>query len=261
MKINNLPAQTDTVESDWTNVNGLRIQFFAARNPAHAEKTPIVLIHGLAISNRYLVPAIGELARHRPVFAPNLPGSGESAKPKRALNIAELADALADWMKAVGIRRAVLIGHSLGSQIVAEFAANQKEMVEKLILAAPTFETGKRGALRQFWRLLIDAPREPFSLIRIAISDYLKFGIRRGISTIKYGLRDKIEDKLPRIKAPTLILRGELDAVMSKSWVEEMAELLPNGKSLTISGGTHGVVYQSHKQFAEAVLKFIQKQI
>jgi pimeloyl-ACP methyl ester carboxylesterase len=215
------------------------------------------MIHGLSISNRYLVPAMRELAQHRQVFAPDLPGWGDSSKPKHALNIAELADALADWMKAVGINRAVLIGHSLGSQIVAEFAAKRAEMTEKLILASPTFEAGKRGAFRQFWRLLIDAPREPFSLIYIAMRDYFKFGIWREIVTAKYGLRDKIEDKLPHIEAPTLVLRGDLDTVVPQSWIETMAKLLPNGKTLTISDGTHGVVYQSHEQFAQAVVEFI----
>ena len=198
-----------------------------------------------------------KFAEYREVFAPDLPGWGDSDKPERVFDITELSDALAAWMKANRIERAVLIGHSLGSQIVAEFAANHAEMVERLILASPTFEIGKRSAFRQFFRLFVNAAREPFSLIYIAMSDYLKFGIRREYHTLKFGLRHKVEEKLPKIEAPTLVLRGEFDPVVPQNWIETMARLLPNGNVVTIAGGTHGVIYQSHEKFARAVCEFI----
>ncbi|HYP50842.1 MAG TPA: alpha/beta hydrolase [Pyrinomonadaceae bacterium] len=254
---NKLPLQTEKIERIWTNVNGLKIHALAARNPGFADKTPFVLIHGLAISNRYLIPVMTELAKRREVFAPDLPGWGDSSKPRRVFNITELADALADWMKAQGIERADIVGHSLGSQIAAEFAVRNPEMVEKLILASATFEKGKRNFFRQFWRFLINAPREPFSLVYIALRDYFKFGIRREIYTLKYSLNDKIEEKLPQIAAPTLVLSGEFDTVAPQNWIETMAELLPNGKAVIIPAGTHGVIYQSHEKFAAAVCEFV----
>jgi pimeloyl-ACP methyl ester carboxylesterase len=254
---NKLPSQTEKIERIWTNLGGLRIHALAARNPNFADKTPFVLIHGLAISNRYLIPVMQELAKRREVFAPDLPGWGDSSKPRRVFNITELADALADWMKAQGIERANIVGHSLGSQIAAEFAVRHAEMVDKLILASPTFEKGKRKFFRQFWRFLMNAPREPFSLVYIALRDYLKFGIRREFYTLKYSLNDKIEEKLPQIGVPTLVLSGELDTVAPQNWIETMAELLPNGKALTIPAGTHGVIYQSHEKFAAAVCEFV----
>ena len=252
-----MPSQTEKIERIWTNLGGLRIHALAARNPSFADKAPFVLIHGLAISNRYLIPVMQELAKRREVFAPDLPGWGDSSKPRRVFNITELADALADWMKAHGIERANIVGHSLGSQIAAEFAVRHAEMVDKLILASPTFEKGKRSFFRQFWRFLMNAPREPFSLVYIALRDYFKFGIRREIYTLKYSLKDKIEEKLLQIGVPTLVLSGELDTIAPQSWIETMAELLPNGKALTIPAGTHGVIYQSHEKFAASVCEFV----
>ena len=248
-----MPSQIEKIERIWTNVNDLRIHALAAGNPSFAQEAPFVLIHGLAISNRYLIPVMTELAKRREVFAPDLPGWGDSSKPRRVFNITELADSLADWMKAEGIERANIVGHSLGSQIAAEFAVRHTEMVEKLILASPTFEKGKRKFFRQFWRFLMNAPREPFSLVYIALRDYFKFGLRREFYTLKYSLNDKIEEKLPQIEAPTLVLRGELDTIAPQNWIETMAELLPNGKALTIPAGTHGVIYQSHEKVAAAV--------
>lgn len=250
-------AELVNIERICTNAGDWQIHLLAARNQQFAAKTPVVLIHGLGISTRYLAPAMRELATRRNVFAPDLPGWGDSSKPRQVLNIPELADALADWMKIVKIERAVLIGHSLGSQIAAEFAVRYARRCEKLVLASATFEIGKRGFLRQFWRLLINAPREPLRLVYTALRDYLKFGLRRAFYTLKYSLRDKIEEKLPLIEAPTLILRGEFDTVAPQKWIDFMTARLQSGKSVTIAGGTHGVIYQSSEQFARAVCEFI----
>ncbi|MDQ4122965.1 MAG: alpha/beta hydrolase [Acidobacteriota bacterium] len=252
-----MQLQNEKIERIWTKVNDLRIHSLEARNPLFAEKTPIILIQGLGISNRYLVPVMRELSKSREVFAPDFPGWGDSSKPWHVFNVPELAEFLADWMTTQNIERASIVGHSLGGQIAAEFAVRHPEMVEKVVLASTTFEKGKRNFFRQFWRFLLNAPREPLSLVFIALHSYFKFGTRREILTLKYSLSDKIEEKLPHIQAPTLVLRGERDTVVPQSWVETMTDLLPNGKALTIPAGTHGVIYQSHEKFAAAVCEFL----
>jgi pimeloyl-ACP methyl ester carboxylesterase len=56
------------------------------------------------------------------VWAPDLPGFGDSDRPRRALDLAELADALAGWMDAVDLPRAALLGNSLGCQVIGHLA-------------------------------------------------------------------------------------------------------------------------------------------
>ena len=239
-------------------VNGLRLNAFVSKNAfSEWEKMPIILVQGLGISASYMIPTMSEIAEYAPVFTLDLPGFGDSEKPWHVYNLAELSDVLADWMKALKIERAVLVGHSLGSQIVAEFALRHPEMIERAILAAPTFDQRARGVFRQFGRLLLNARNEPPSLIWLAIKSYFKFGIRREARTLRFGLKDRIEDKLPQIRIPTLVLRGELDTVVPQRWAEEVAALLPNGKSVTIPGGTHGVNYNSPQKFAKAIREFL----
>ena len=103
----------------------------------------------------------------------------------------------------------------------------------------------------------MNSRNEPFSLILLAVRDYFKFGFRRKARTLQFALRDCIEDKLPRITAPTLIIRGELDTVVPSDWAREATDLLPNGKLIEIPGGTRGINYQSPREFAEAVRKFL----
>jgi len=168
-----------------------------------------------------------------------------------------LADVLADWMSIARIKQAVLVGHSFGSQIVAEFALRHPEKIARAVLAAPTFDREARGFFRQFGRLLLDSGNEPFSLVLLAVKSYLKFGFRREARTLQFALKDRIEEKLPQIRIPALVLRGELDTVVPQRWAEEVAALLPNGKLTTISGGTHGVNYNSPRKFAEAIREFL----
>src|SRR5918997_338250 len=80
---NKLLSQIEKIERIWTNLGGLRIHALAARKSNFANRTPFVLIHGLAISNRYLIAVMQELAKRREVFAPDLPGWGDSSKPRR----------------------------------------------------------------------------------------------------------------------------------------------------------------------------------
>ena len=73
-------------------------------------------------------------------IVPDLPGFGRSEKPPHILTIAGMADALADWMRVVGLKRAVILGHSLGCQVAARFAARYPEMTLGVILVSPTMD-------------------------------------------------------------------------------------------------------------------------
>ena len=251
------PQSTENIERIEANVNGLRLNAFVSKNAGFAEKPPVILIQGLGISASYMIPTMSEIARYAKVLTLDLPGFGDSEKPEHIFNIAELADVLADWMKASGIERAVLVGHSFGSQVVAEFALRHAGMIHRAVFAAPTFDRRARSFLRQFRRLLWNSRNEPFRLILLAVKSYFKFGFRREVRTLQFGLADRIEEKLPQIRVPSLVLRGEMDTVVPGRWAEEVATLLPDGKLITIAGGTHGVNYNSPQKFAAAIREFL----
>ena len=252
-----LPHGTENIERIETRVNGLRLNAFVSKNADFAGKLPVVLVQGLGISAGYMIPTMSEMAQYAKVFALDLPGFGDSEKPKHIFNIAELADVLADWMKASGIERAVLVGHSFGSQITAEFALRHAAMIERAVFAAPTFDRRARSFLRQFGRLVWNSRNEPFSLILLAVKSYFKFGFRRELQTLQMGLADRIEEKLPQIRIASLVVRGEMDTVVPQPWAEEVAALLPDGKLTVIAGGTHGVNYNSPQKFAAAIREFL----
>jgi len=91
--------------SVWVEVGGLRMHARAATDAAHGLALPVVLVHGLVVSSRYMIPLAERLAERAHVYAPDLPGFGKSYHPDGPLDMAGLADALAGWMRATGIAR------------------------------------------------------------------------------------------------------------------------------------------------------------
>jgi pimeloyl-ACP methyl ester carboxylesterase len=90
-----------------------------------------------------MVPALKSLAAYHRVYAPDLPGFGESEKPRRVLNVTGLSDSLAAWMREIRLERAALIGNSFGYQIIADLAVRHPERFERTVLQGPAIDPGR----------------------------------------------------------------------------------------------------------------------
>lgn len=247
------------LQSIWTTENGLRMHTRVSAGPAGHGLAPVVCVHGLSVSSRYMVPTALRLAERRRVYAPDMPGFGRSQHPREILGIPALAEALARRMDALGIGSAVLLGNSLGCQVIAELALRWPERVVAAVLTGPTMDRRALSVVEQASRLLRDMPREPASSLVMQASDYLACGPRRTIGTLRRGLADRIERKLPLLRAPTLIVRGERDPIAPQRWAEELAALLPHGRLAVVPGAPHAVNYTSPDQLAALVLAFLSE--
>src|SRR6266496_2493094 len=104
----------------------------------------IVMVHGVGVSHRYLMPTAELLSAFCRVWVPDLPGFGLSSKPEHVLTLVELSDALAEWMRAADIAPASLLGNSFGCQIIADFAVRYPTLIERAILQGPTVDPAAR---------------------------------------------------------------------------------------------------------------------
>lgn len=228
----------------------------AAYAPPPARR--IILVHGLGISSRYMLPTLVRLARQYCVFAPDLPGFGRSQKPRHALNIGQMADSLAGWMNQNGLDHATLLGNSLGCQVIVDLAVRYPKYVDRLILSSPTIDARARSSIRQIARVIADSPREKFSLDLLALSDYLEVGIPRVLATLRYAVEDRIEEKLPAVDVPTLVVAGERDPIVPMSWAAHVASLLPQGRLVVLPGCAHGMNYSCPDLLVGEVERFLR---
>ncbi len=241
----------------WTTVLGRRMFARVSRLPVGG--VPIVLVHGLGVSSTYLMPTAVRLAPYHPVFLPDLPGFGRSAKPSHILNIKELTDALAGWMMTHGLDDVYLVGNSLGCQFIVDLAVRYPRLVRGGVLVGPTLDPRARSVLRQVLRGAFDLLREPLSYWPLLLHDYLLAGPIRTLVTLHYAVQDPLVQKLPYVRAPMLVVRGSRDPIAPQLWVEEMARLLPRGEVLVIPGAAHVANYTTPDALAAAVRGFVQR--
>src|SRR5215210_9038402 len=78
---------TRRLGSRWYGVEGLTMHARVSMDPAPAGSLPVVLVHGIGVASRFMVPVAGLLSPYHRVYAPDLPGFGASDKPARVLNV------------------------------------------------------------------------------------------------------------------------------------------------------------------------------
>jgi pimeloyl-ACP methyl ester carboxylesterase len=160
-------------------------------------------------------------------------------------------------MELLAIDRAVLLANSIGCQIIIELALRRPELVERLVLVSPTVDREARTATRSFARLLLDIPHERPSLALIALLDYLRAGLGRTALTFGYAIQDRIEERLPQVRAPALIVRGLRDPIVPVRWAKEVNRLLPASRLVVIRSAGHAVNHNSPEQLTQVVLEFL----
>jgi 2-hydroxy-6-oxonona-2,4-dienedioate hydrolase len=245
----------------YTRVDGLRMHALVSTGPAPAQAPAMVLVHGSGLSGRYMIPTARELARDFRVYLPDIPGYGDSDDPGRVLNVPQMADWLAAWLSAVGLTRASFLGNSFGCQVIADLAARYPQYVEAAILQGPTTPPNERSAFWQFVRWRQNQAHNPEFIAAATDEEYRKAGIWRLIRSFIFQITDRIEDKAPLIRAPTLVIRGALDPIATQEYCEMLVRLLPRGQLHIIPEVAHTLVFTAPTPLATASRDFVNRYV
>lgn len=138
----------------------------------------VVLVHGIGVSGRYFGPLAAELAGRARVVVPDLPGFGDSPRPSAPLSVEEHAQVVAGLVERLGLRRPVLVGHSMGAQVVTEVAVRRPDLTAGIVLVGPVADPRARSAVRQGLRLLRSVPYEPVRGALLQVREWLRTGPR-----------------------------------------------------------------------------------
>ena len=242
-----------TVEIEPVNdVSGLRMHARVLGKGA-----PIVLLHGFGVSGTYMLPLAQALASSFTVFVPDLPGYGRSQRPPAPLGISELADALAGWLDAAALERPAFVANSMGCQVVTQLAVRRPERVGPLVLIGPTVDPAAACGATQLLAWLRETTMEPAALVALAARDDAVFGTRALLKTFRSALADRIEERLPLIAQPTVVVRGEHDAFVGPRWAEQVATLLPHGRLVVVPGEPHAAHYTRPDLVADIVRELL----
>ncbi|MDE2050946.1 MAG: alpha/beta fold hydrolase, partial [Gammaproteobacteria bacterium] len=101
------------------------------------EGTPLLCLHQSSHSGRSFARFLSLAGVGRSVFAPDLPGFGDSDPPPPGAGVAEHAAAIGDFLDSMRLRQIDLLGHRFGALIAAELAAIRPNQVRRLVLVSP----------------------------------------------------------------------------------------------------------------------------
>ncbi|WP_199424947.1 alpha/beta fold hydrolase [Actinotalea solisilvae] len=218
-----------------------------------ASAAPVVLVHGIGVSGRYFGPLAHELALEGPVLVPDLPGFGASPRPDAPLDIADHARVVVDLVRREGwAEPPVLVGHSMGAQVVTEAAAQAPGLAAGVVLIGPVAEPGKRSAVRQAWRLLRDGRHESARANWVVMTDYVRTGPRWYAATLPHMLDYPLEERIADVHEPVLLLRGEHDPIAPPEYLERLAARARDPRVDQVPGEGH--VVMMHRPRAAAAM-------
>jgi pimeloyl-ACP methyl ester carboxylesterase len=240
--------------------------------------------HGEGPTFVYLHSAMGEAAMWLPfmqtwskrfhVYVPQHPGFGASTGFDRVDAIEDMAFAYAELFDALGLEEFVLVGHSLGGWIAAEYAIRWPERVTKLVISgapglwvddhppADLFRLVQdRDAMRS---LLFHDPAGPMASLVMKenpTEQELLFGyqamtvLARLVWHRPYD--PKLAERLYRIACPTLVLWGADDKLVPMAHGEAYHRLVPGSTFAAIAECGHLPMFEREAEYVAKILEFV----
>ncbi len=249
-------------------VYGQNIRYIeAGQGPA------VILLHGLGSIKEIWSANIGALSAKYHVYAPDQIGFGHSDKPLLEYKIVTFVDFLQAFMQSQNISKATLVGNSLGGWIAIDFAAQHPEMVDKLVLVdSAGLPWGKALAVDlnpaslADMRTLLDSifydkkmVTEQFVLQ--AFTNHVRNNDAYTIQRTLAGFaQNQFEDgKLASIHAPTLVVWGREDELISVSSGAKLRDGIPQAKLVVIEQCGHIPQLEKPAEFNQALIDFLVK--
>lgn len=213
---------------------------------------PVVLISGYVASGRYLAPTAAELAACRAVVVPDLPGVGRSPHGAAPLDVAGLADLVADLIAGLD-GPADVVANSFGCQVAVELALRRPGAVHGLVLTSPVVARRMRSLLPLAGRHVQALRRESWSYLGIVLLDLLRGWPRKAVANLRALLGYPVLGRAGRLDVPAVVVRGRRDPLVPDRFARRLAAAVPCGRYVVLDG-THALPYGMPKAVAGLLL-------
>jgi 3-oxoadipate enol-lactonase len=237
--------------------------------------SPVVLLHPFPFARGIWSGLTDVLAAHHRVISADARGFGETPLGDQGYAIDDLADDLAALLAELGVKRAAVLGMSMGGYTALAFAVRHPSRLAALVLcdtrpAADSDETRKArdGAIGRI-RATGSGPYLDGSLARLlspsappALVAFLRARAETRAASLIAGieaLRDRPDrtSELDAIRVPTLAIRGSDDQVTPADDMQQMAGAIAGATFVSIPGAGHLSHIEAPEAFERAVTPFL----
>ncbi len=243
--------------------------YYSLHSDHGTDNPPLVLIHGAGGTHLYWPPEIRRLSGYC-VYALDLPGHGKSEHCDGQQNIGDYADYLVQWLESVQLRRAVFVGHSMGSAIALAMAIHHPEYVVGL------------GLISAGARLRVDpdvlnyaADQTTFLKATDLLVSY-SFGSATSTHLIELASKRMLEtrqsvflgdllacncfdvmDRLESIEQQTWVVCGADDRMTPVRYAQFLSNTIPHAQLSVIPKAGHMVMLEQPRLVADGLLSFL----
>lgn len=240
-----------------------------------AAGVPVLCLHGYGDSLRSFETMTPHLPGGLRVFAVSHRGHGDSPKPEDGYTIDRFAEDAMAFLDAMGIARAVVVGHSMGSFVAQRIAIDHPDRVLGIVLIGSFVTLNGHDGVEEMWREVIDGIADPVdeafvrefqtgtiampvdpAYVEVIVSESMKLPARvwRGAMA---GMRGRDHtDELAAMSRPTLIIWGDRDALFGPEHEDALRAAIPHAAFLAYEGVGHGVQWEVPQRTAADVGAF-----
>lgn len=213
------------------------------------------------------------------MIVPDLRGHGLSDKPQEEYTHEVMAKDIRNLLGTLGIKRASLVGHSMGSRIALQLALDYPKLVEKLVLACggagpiqnrrnifpkhvqEEIGSGTHFDQRKFnyyeiWYSFANPSPDQVNKI---LEKILKTPAHVKSSIAKNFPKKDLRPRLPQIQSPTLVLLGEKDVICPIGEAKYLAQHIPKARLQVISLSGHCVPIEQPNEFNTKIISFLKE--
>lgn len=261
-------AQATAPKSKSVDFNGVKVNYYDIGNTK--SKNALVLVHCWTCNVEFWKDTYNAFSNYR-VIAMDLPGHGTSDKPKNDYSMEYFAKSVDAVMKKAGVKKAVLVGHSMGTPIIRRYYELYPEKTLGLIIVdgallsfgprpdvekffAPIFTDYKTGAPTFIDGMLQTAKPEVRPFIRssmLATPDYVGSSAMKSMLDDAYAAHGKINVPVLAVMAPSPYWPKDLE--------QQYEAIAPDLDFVAWTGVSHFLFMERPKDFNDAVAAFIAK--
>ncbi|HVK05337.1 MAG TPA: alpha/beta hydrolase [Armatimonadaceae bacterium] len=249
---------------------GVRLRYATQGNPGGR---PVILLHGYTDSSYSYSTVMPLLSPALRVFALDQRGHGDSDQPESGYALADLAADVVAFLDALGIARATVVGHSLGSFVAQHVARLAPERLTGLVLvgSAADARTEAVQELHEAVQTLRDPIPEPFirefqestiygplpdGFLERAIGESRKLAARVWHAALAGMTEDAYPIPAPRT-VPTLAVWGDRDDIFPRAEQEKLVAALPDARLTVYAETGHAVHWERPERFARDLEAFV----
>ena len=243
-------------------IGDINVNYFTMGEPSSDEA--VVMLHGWGANIKLFENSAKLVSEKFYTVAPDMPGFGETPEPPKAWTVDDYTDFIIEFIKKLGLKRVILLGHSFGGRVIIKLV-NRKNLpftVTRLILVDSAGirpekndeQLKKEKIMKTGKKLLSFSPKLlNFFQSMVGSADY-KAATPLMREVLVNVVNEDLSHLLPSITQETLLIWGTLDTATPITDAEKMEQLIPEAGLARIEGVGHYSFLENPVVF-EAILE------